>query len=693
MQQPADRSKPAVRTMRVLLWPVFLMLALVSNADVAQSPGIGTLELRGVNEAAIRLATDVDVRVTGHLARTRMTQRFRNPTDQWVSATYLLPLPNGAAVDTLELLIDETRVVGEIRTKKVAEQTFRDAEQRGQRAALVSGARPNLFNTAVSNIPPDGEVVVTIEYQETVQRNRDRYSLRLPLTLTPRFNPGEIINTSADRLGNGWAPATDRVPDAPRITPAMLLGTPEDTHRLTLRVQLSMGTALSEILSDYHWIDVTEGTAGDYLVSLANDNEPLDHDFSLSWRPQTGDAVALTAFQHRGDDLANYLSMQLLPPSGAIGEAPPRELIIVIDTSGSMQGVSIEQARSAVQYAISELRDVDRFNVIAFSDQASPVFPVAQPATLEAQRQALRWVNSLEANGGTNMQPALEAALIDGRQAASELRQVIFVTDGAVGDESHLFKFIQKSLGNSRLFTVGIGSAPNGWFMRKAAELGRGDAVTISALGEVELRMRELFGRLGAPTLTDLRAEWPIDGVEQIPAMLPDLYAGEPIDIVARSAQTPASLRVSGTLWRDGVPEPWESQLLVSDAASGGRGVAVAWANQKIDALIDEERRGQRSRSETDAIITEVALAHHVVSRTTSLVAVAAAPVRPANQSLKQSAVPNLMPYGQGLPVGQIVATATPAPLQRLIGFCVIALALLVLLISRWQALYAPARQ
>ncbi|MEL7311622.1 MAG: marine proteobacterial sortase target protein [Pseudomonadota bacterium] len=691
MQQLGTGRKRNRLTTIGFLWGLLGLIAGAVQANDTVWPGVGTLEFKNVDERAVRLATDVEIEIVGHLARTRITQRFQNPSDTWVTATYLLPLPDRAAVDTMELLIDETRIVGEIKPKVVAERTFREAEQRGQKAALVSEARPNLFNTAVSNIPPLGEVTITIEYQETVARDGDRYRMRLPLTLTPRFNPGEVVDSGPDRLGNGWVQATHRVPDAPRITPTMLTETPDDSHRLTLSVRLLAGTPLAEIVSDYHWIDVTEANDGEYLVSLANDNEPLDHDFSLSWMPAVGEAVAVGAFHHEREDQSHYLSLQLIPPTTALGEAAHRELILVIDTSGSMQGVSIEQARSAVQYAISELRPSDRFNVIAFNDQPRALFASAQLASDDSLRQALRWVNALSANGGTNMQPALAAALGDSAFADTSLRQVIFVTDGAVGDEAMLFRFIEQSLGQSRLFTVGIGSAPNGWFMRKAAEVGRGQAVTISALGEVEERMRELFGRLGAPTLTDLQTVWSDGGVQQLPETLPDLYAGEPINLAAKAQSLPRSLKVTGTLWRDGIPSPWSKTLdLQADSRIGGRGVGVSWARRQIEALIDDERRNLLSREQVDSAITEIALDHHIVTRTTSLVAVAAAPLRPAGEPLADKAVPNLMPYGQSLPIGTMVSTATAGPLHRLIGYCAIILSLLLLTLSRWQAMRAP---
>lgn len=694
MQQLGIRRNPLLGTTLGFLWGCLILSMSLESAFADDTPGFGTLRLSGTDLEAIRLTTDVQIDVTGHLARTTITQRFRNPSSEWSSATYLLPLPDQAAVDSLEMMIGELKVVGEIRRKQQAEAEFKRAEAKGQRAALVSRARANLFNTAVSNIPPDGEVSITIEYQQTLERDGERFGLRLPLTLTPRYIGGDATDAVAtDRMGNGWSAATDRVPDAPRITPAVLMSVPEDSHRLTLSVNLVAGVPLAEVLSDYHWIEVSESAPGRYHVTLANPDEPLDHDFSLHWRAQVAEQVAVTAFHHRGSDAADYLAFQLLPPSAGLGEAPPRELILVIDTSGSMQGVSMEQAKTAVQFAVSELRPVDRFNVIAFSDTPRPLFHAAMPADAGNVAEALHWVSRLSANGGTEMHAALSAAIESG-DSATTLRQVIFVTDGAVGDEARLFEYIEQSLGRNRLFTVGIGSAPNGWFMRKAAELGRGSAVTISALGEVAERMRQLLSRLGAPTLTDLQVVWPQADVDQLPRTIPDLYAGEPIDFVARGHKLPEQIVVTGTLWRDGIPSQWRTQIgLQEHALPGGHGVAVAWANRKIESLVDDERRGLLSHDDTDFAITDIALTHHLVSRTTSLIAVAAEPVRLPSDKLRQRDVGNLQPYGQSLPIGQMTATGTAGPLHRLIGALSLLLSLLLLIASRCQGLLAGARQ
>ena len=680
---------PVLKQAALALAALLLTTATAAADPSREHPGIGTLHFDTPGLSAVRLATDIRVDVTGHVARTRMQQEFRNPSDAWVSATYLLPLPVGAAVDQLDMTVGEQRIVGEIQRKAKAEQTFRAAEASGRQAALVSRTRPNLFTTAVANIPPHGEVRIAIEYQETLDRDADRFTLRLPLTLTPRYIPGQPVESPPDRLGNGWAPATDVVADAPRLTPAMARTAPPDSHRLTLEIHLATGTALAEIVSHHHRIDVTDNGPGRYEIRLADADVPLDHDFELRWRPQVAEAAALSVFRHTADD-GEYAALQLLPPGQPLGTAAPRELILVIDTSGSMHGVSIEQAKSALAVAIGSLRPVDQFNVIAFNNQPQALFRTAVAADLANRERAQSWVSALEANGGTEMHAALQQALQPG--ASDRLRQVIFVTDGAVGDEERLFALIEQRLGEDRLFTVGIGSAPNGWFMRKAAELGRGQAITISALADVNERMTDLFARLDAPTLTDVTIDWQGTTVTQYPKTVPDLYAGEPIALSAHATELPKSVTVKATAWRDGVPSPWSRTVSLAGAPKGGRAVSVNWANDAIESFGDQQRRGVLSRDAASEAIASLALAHHLVSRETSLVAVARTPARPANAPLSATQVPNLVPYGQRVPLGQLVSTATPAPLQRLLGVLSLLAALAGLAASRWQSLTAAVR-
>ena len=318
----------------------------------------------------------------------------------------------------------------------------------------------------------------------------------------------------------------------------------------------------------------------------------------------------------------------------------PREVIYVLDTSGSMAGASIRQAREALTLALSRLSPADRFNVIEFNSYAQALFTEPQPADADAVRQAVRWVERLEARGGTEMAAALKLAL-RGDEASARVRQVIFLTDGAVGNEDELFRLIQERLGDARLFTVGIGSAPNSHFMTKAAQLGRGTFTYIGRIEEVKTKMDELFGKLETPVLKGLEVKWPVASrADSWPARIPDLYAGEPLVVTAALEKLEGEVVLSGE--RDG--ERWQARVSLAQA-SAGASVGSLWARKKVASLVDRLRDGA-AEDEIRAQVVELATAHRLVTKYTSFVAVDRTPARPAADPLKLGAVPTLLPEG-----------------------------------------------
>jgi Ca-activated chloride channel family protein len=408
----------------------------------------------------------------------------------------------------------------------------------------------------------------------------------------------------------------------------------------------------------------------------------MDHDFELLWRPVASDAPRGMVFAETVDGEPHYLLMVMPPDDGTATSRMPREMVFVVDTSGSMHGVSIAQAKQALQRALSGLQPGDRFNVVEFNSYPTPLFAESLPASASNTAMALAFVSRLEANGGTEMDAALQLALRTPPQPGY-LRQIIFVTDGAVGNEEALFELIEARLGDARLFTVGIGSAPNSWFMRKAAEAGRGTFTTISALNEVAEKMDRLFRKLENPQLTNIELQWPGGtAVEAYPSIVPDLYLGEPVAVRVKAStgfRPGAGLRIVG----NSIAGTWTADVpLAADAQSPG--VAALWARARIADLLDRQRRGADETETRNAIVT-TALMHHLVSRYTSLVAVDKTPARPAGDLLAREQVPNLVATGQGnRAISGFPATATNAAELRQRGLLMVLATLLMLVMSAW---------
>lgn len=663
----------------VLALAIFIVSARAEAADVGNRPatmaGQGTLLFRqGPGEAPVEaplLFTDVRIAVSGLVARATVTQRFLNPTDEWQEGVYVFPLPEQAAVDHLEMRIGERRIEGQIRERAEARAAYEQAKREGRKATLVEQERPNVFTTNVAHIGPDEEIVVTIEYQETLRYDAGAFRLRFPMVVAPRYNPGTIA--VAGKPGTGWGTNTDRVPDAERITPPVLHPSQGPGNPVAIAIELDPGFPLAKIDSPYHRIDVTESVDGRHVVRLADGPVPANRDFELVWTPDVDAAPGAAVFTEHKDG-KTYALVMVLPPTPVEGRAAPRlprEAVFIIDTSGSMEGTSIVQAKQALLLALDRLQPGDRFNVIEFNSVTKALFTAPMPVDPATTAKARAFVAALKARGGTEMKPALEAALTHDR-APGFLRQVIFLTDGAVGNEAELIALIRERLDDRRLFTVGIGSAPNSFFMRKAAQYGRGTFTYIGDVREVAEKMGALFRKLESAVLTDLTIAWP-GNADAWPRQIPDLYADEPIVVVAALDSLQGSVTFSGQ--RSG--RSYTSSLQLG-AGAQAPGIGVAWARAKIEALTDALKAGE-SETDTRRAIVDVALTHHLVSKHTSLVAVDVTPTAPPGTVSVKTALPTNLPEGWSYDAvfGGLPQTATPATLQSLIGAIALLLAAL----------------
>ena len=583
------------------------------------------------------LSTEVEIGIGGASARTALVQRFKNTSPNWLEGIYVFPLPETAAVDSLRVRIGARVIEGRIAERQQARREYEQARAQGQRASLLEQERANIFTTSVANIGPGEEIEVRLSYAQTVERAGLTYRLRFPMVVGPRY-----VGPPPALVAGGRIIPAPRVADADRITPPVLNPALGPINPVEIAVRLDPGFPISRVNSPFHAIDSKAEADGSWSIQLADGAVPADRDFELEWTPAASTEPQARVFAESQPE-ARYALLTVMPPSASAPAAPalPREAIFIIDTSGSMEGESIVQARAALSLALSRLKPTERFNVIEFNSRARRLFARAELATPAQVRHAQAWVEALPANGGTEMRLALDMAL-DGNTDPTRLRQVVFLTDGAVGDESALLSLVTDRLGDTRLFTVGIGSAPNGYFMRKAAEIGRGSAVFIGKPEQVGARMSELFRRLERPVMTDLAVVWPGADTDSLPGRLPDLYDGEPILIAARlpvGASGPVVL--TGTL----AGKPWRRTLTLAPNDDPPAGVPALWARRKVEALEDTAFAGGKVEHIREQVI-QVALTHSLVTKYTSLVAVDATPARPESAPLAGGQMPTNLPKG-----------------------------------------------
>ncbi len=632
------------------------------------------------------LKTDVEIEINGMVARATVRQVFRNPSDRWMEGIYVFPLPERSAVDRLTMVVGERRVEGRIMEKAEAERAYRAAADSGQRASLVSGERANVFVTSVANIGPGEDIVVEIGFQDTVAYENGAFSLRFPMVVAPRYMPApevapEVAGLPARRPPfDPVAAPRDDGEDRDLFGPVNTAKSPGGAKHnfLSLTISLDAGLPLAALRSLYHPVVIESTGDGRQTVTLSAGQVPADRDFVLEWHPQAAQAPQAAVFAEQVGTDTHLLVMMVPPHPQGDAEAPaplPRELTFVIDTSGSMHGDSLAQAKAAVIAALQRLRPEDRFNVIQFNSVTHSLFP--RPVAAEAGSVARAWhyVSALEAEGGTEMRPALRQAL-DGGAAPGHLQQVVFLTDGAVGNEDELFREVSARLGAHRLFTVGIGSAPNSHFMRKTAELGRGSFTHIGDLREVQTRMAALLTKLERPALTDIRVGWPLAAgkrIELYPMPLPDLYAGEPVTFAARLEGVDLrDLQGEAVIAGTSPDGDWQQRLPL-DGLTAAPGTAAVWARAKLAQIEDGLYRARGDggadidRAAIRAEALALALEHQLVTRYTSLVAIDEAVARPEGSALDREEIARDLPAGwdAGKVFGRQETLRAPAEMRQ----------------------------
>lgn len=623
-QAPADEGRPD--------WS-----AITEGSLVFRSPISGRFELMPLE----RTAVEIDVK--GLVAAATVTQRFTNRSDRPIEAVYVFPLPHDATVYDLEARVGERVIRSQIKEREEAQQIYAAARAEGRRAALVEQERPNVFTTSLANVLPGERIDVVLRFVQPLPWEDGRVRLTFPTVVGPRYIPG---TRAVGRQGGGWAPDTDQVPDASRVTPPVLHPEAEARPDLTLRVQLEAGLPLSTVSSPSHAVRVVhEGSAA--RVELQSGAVRPDKDFVLEWQraPEAGARTAL--FVSKDADASHFVLAAFPPTPELSGARAPLELLFVIDVSGSMSGTSIEQARRALLQGLERLGAGDRFNVVAFNHGVIPFHPEPLPATPDNLEAGRRFVSSLQANGGTEMLPALRLALSQQR-AVEHLRYVVLLTDGCLGNEKQIFATLRSDLGAARLFTVAIGSAPNHHLAANMAHFGRGAFTSIVDGNEIEKQMARLLDQIESPALSDLALRFEgVEAADVYPERLPDLFLGQPLLVFGRLAGGESGrVVVEGR----GAQGPFRQELPLDLRQAGFHpGVTRLWARARADALLEAWRsagdESERAARRADAVAH--ALRYRLVTRFTSLVAVEEKPA-----------------HDQGTPERVDVATELPAGWQ-----------------------------
>lgn len=592
-------------------------------------------------------STDANITITGPIARTRLTQVFSNTSNVVKSGVYVFPLPPDAAVDHLSMQVGKRKIEGKIKRKEVAHRLYTKAKASGKNASLLSQLRPNMFTSQVANIPPHSQISVTIEYQQFIVQDKYNYSLRLPLSITQRYMP---VGSTTNQLRQF---DTNNEPTRPSANQEH--SSPGDAYlpaQTSISIRLNTGLPVSNIISEHHPITVANPFSTEYRIKL-DTHKPVNKDFVLNWELQPTTKVQASHFTY-ADEQYEYGLITILGPNVDKLKVK-RNVVFILDVSGSMVGDSLTQAKQSIALAIDDLTPNDYFNLIAFSSHTNPLWQQSQLATNKTKQNALTFLYELEANGGTEIKPALDYAMNIPAITQTPLpyqNQIIFMTDGSVSNEEEVMQSIYQNIGEYRLFTVGIGSAPNGFFMTQAASAGKGTYTFIGDINTVKPKMMALISKLKKPALNNLQLNFKDNqdafGFEIYPSILPDVYAGQPLVISYRreisnlgnpstdnAYATPFNIQgtfLSNSANGDLQERKWQNSLPASQSQRE-QGIHKYWARLKIRDLsqrlimqpsghIPSNNNHQEMKKSIKEGITKVALQHNLVSKYTSLVAI-----------------------------------------------------------------------
>jgi Ca-activated chloride channel homolog len=585
--------------------------------------GRGNLPLRAV---------DVDADITGLLARVVVTQTFGNRFDQPLEASYIFPLPDRAAVSEFRMEVGERRVEGVLKERGEARAHYDAAIGQGRRASIAEEERPGVFTMRVGNLPPGERVTVRLVMTGPLAWEDGEATFRFPLVVAPRYIPGWPLE--GEPVGLGTSPDTDAVPDASRISPPVLLpGFPSPVD-LSIAVRIDpAGLELGAVRSSLHAV---AEEAGDGTRTIrVQPGERADRDFVLRLRTGTEAVTTAVAAAEDPGGGSGTFALTLLPPAGA-GTATPRDLVFVLDRSGSMAGWKMVAARRAVSRMVDSLTERDRFAVLAFDNlvEAPPELGSGlSPAGDHARFLAAEFVFRLEARGGTEMAAPLSRALdlLAGpapgeaadpapRDPAPRDRVLVLVTDGQVGNEDQLLRLLAPRLGQVRVYTVGVDTTVNEGFLKRLAGLGGGACELVESEDRLDAVMDRVHRRIGAPVLTDLEltpAGLDLDPGSLAPRRLPALFEGSPLVVSGRFRGAPGgAVTVRG---RDAAGRPWSATVPASVADVPA--LTTTWARAHLRDLEDRYATGASPDRELERRIVETSLRFGVLCRFTAFVA------------------------------------------------------------------------
>ncbi len=623
--------------------PFFLKFFLLLGASLAAMSGVNALKSSGgrvsaqsgATQGALQVVdpngkpralcplkhTDVKAQISGFLSRVVVTQEFENPFKEKIEAVYTFPLPQNASVDDMTMTVGERTVRGKILRREEAQAVYEAAKSNGQTASLLDQERPNVFTQSVANILPGEQIKITISYVETLKYEDGSYEFVFPMVVGPRYVPGSPTGAQGNTNGNGFAEDTNQVPDASRVTPQPAPVGMRAGHDVSIDVSIDAGVPIDALNSKTQDVTIERPDDRRAMVRLKDQATIPNKDFVLRY-DVAGKKIEDALLTH-STDKGGFFTLILQPPDRVTAEdVTPKELVFVLDTSGSMSGFPIEKAKETMKLALDNLYPYDTFNLITFSGDEHVLFPEPVPATKENLARAQAFLESRTGGGGTEMMKAIKASM-DPSDAQGHVRIVVFMTDGYVGNDMEIIGEVQKHP-NARVFAFGIGGSVNRFLLDNMAKYGRGEVEYVGLNDDGSAAARRMHERVRNPLLTDISIDWnglPVADV--YPRTVPDLFSAKPVILTGRyTGNGRGTIRLKGKMsGRDFVRE-----IPVDFSNAQQHDVlATLWARTRVDDLMSQDLKGAQQgtmKNEVKQAITQLGLDYRLMTQFTSFVAV-----------------------------------------------------------------------
>ena len=634
------------------IWLALAPAVLALPPVVAGAEGVPAVE-RDVSQGALRIVekdggivecplkhTDVQADVSGFIARVKVTQTFHNPTKEKIEAVYVFPLPHEGAVDDMTMVIGERKIVGQIKRRAEARSIYEQALLAGQTAALLEQERPNIFTQSVGNIEPGQEVKIEISYVDVLRYDMGTYEFHFPMVVGPRYIPGTPSGGgqgTPDELKGKVSPPvanTDRVPDAERISPPVLKPGVRNGHDISLSVKLNAGVPIQNLISANHKAEISKDGDRAAAIKLSPADSLPNKDFVLRYGV-VGKKPEMAVLAHTGDyspdrqKLGNGYFMLMIQPQEdeRLTKSPPREIVFLVDVSGSMSGEPTAKVVEAMQGMLKLCRKNDTVQVITFASQAQKLFDAPVPVTEENIGKALGFTAGLQGRGGTEMLKGVQMA-IDEPIDKERLRIVVMLTDGYIGNEAEIIEHVGKKCGDQiRFWCVGIGSSPNMFLVDGVAKQGGGMGKKLGLPDESQPLVQEIMTRIQRAQLAKVRIDWGDFKVsETYPAKIPELWAGRPVVVYGRYAEGgriagrnyESQITVRGNV--EGEDVEWPLTVSLPQQQAEHDVLAKVWSRQKIEDLMQQSY--YHGSPAVEEMVTAIALDYKLMSQYTSFVAV-----------------------------------------------------------------------